>query len=73
MAWSSGNTESLVSEPLTEENMGDQRAKLVCEIQAMTEDYYQMRKKTHAWYKVVRAENAGGMVTDYLNGLAADA
>ena len=40
-------------------------AKLVVEIQFMTKEYYAMRKKTHAWYKVVRADDAFGMLMDY--------
>ena len=45
--------------------MRDSPAKLVVEIQFMTKEYYAMRKKTHAWYKVVRADHAEGMVLDY--------
>ena len=44
-------------------------AKLVVEIQFMTKEYYAMRKKTHAWYKVVRADHAFGMLMDYSGGL----
>ena len=44
-------------------------AKLVVEIQFMTKEYYAMRKKTHAWYKVVRADHADGMAMDYSGGL----
>ena len=43
-------------------------AKLVVEIQFMTKEYYAMRKKTHAWYKVVRADHANGMCMDYAGG-----
>ena len=35
----------------------------------MTKEYYAMRKKTHAWYKVVRSDHAHGMVIDYQGGL----
>ena len=49
--------------------MRESPAKLVVEIQFMTKEYYAMRKKTHAWYKVVRADHADGMVTDYMGGL----
>ena len=49
--------------------MRESPAKLVVEIQFMTKEYYAMRKKTHAWYKVVRADHAVGMVTDYQGGL----
>ena len=49
--------------------MRESPAKLVVEIQFMTKEYYAMRKKTHAWYKVVRADHADGMVTDYAGGL----
>ena len=44
-------------------------ARLVVEIQFMTKEYYAMRKKTHAWYKVVRSDHAAGLVTDYRGGL----
>ena len=49
--------------------MRESPAKLVVEIQFMTKEYYAMRKKTHAWYKVVRADHARGMLTDYMGGL----
>ena len=49
--------------------MRESPAKLVVEIQFMTKEYYAMRKKTHAWYKVVRADHANGMVDDYSGGL----
>ena len=49
--------------------MRESPAKLVVEIQFMTEEYYAMRKKTHAWYKVVRADHAAGMGIDYAGGL----
>ena len=49
--------------------MRESPAKLVVEIQFMTKEYYAMRKKTHAWYKVVRADHARGMVVDYAGGL----
>ena len=50
-------------------NMRDSPAKLIVEIQFMTKEYYAMRKKTHAWYKVVRSDHAHGMVIDYQGGL----
>ena len=50
-------------------NMRDSPAKLIAEIQFMTKEYYAMRKKTHAWYKVVRSDHARGMVLDYAGGL----
>ena len=49
--------------------MRESPAKLVVEIQFMTKEYYAMRKKTHAWYKVVRADHAGAMLLDYAGGL----
>ena len=49
--------------------MRESPAKLVVEIQFMTKEYYAMRKKTHAWYKVVRSDHARGMVVDYMGGL----
>ena len=49
--------------------MRESPAKLVVEIQFMTKEYYAMRKKTHAWYKVVRADHAAGMLVDYAGGL----
>ena len=49
--------------------MRESPAKLVVEIQFMTKEYYAMRKKTHAWYKVVRADAAAGMLLDYAGGL----
>ena len=49
--------------------MRESPAKLVVEIQFMTKEYYAMRKKTHAWYKVVRSDHAAGMAVDYMGGL----
>ena len=49
--------------------MRESPAKLVVEIQFMTKEYYAMRKKTHAWYKVVRSDHAQGMSADYAGGL----
>ena len=49
--------------------MRESPAKLVVEIQFMTKEYYAMRKKTHAWYKIVRADHALGMLIDYSGGL----
>ena len=49
--------------------MRESPAKLVVEIQFMTKEYYAMRKETHAWCKVVRADLARAMVTDYMGGL----
>eukprot|EP00964_Phaeocystis_antarctica_P007164 scaffold3878_cov60-Phaeocystis_antarctica.AAC.2 len=49
--------------------MRESPAKLVVEIQFMTKEYYAMRKKTHAWYKVVRSDHARGMTMDYAGGL----
>ena len=49
--------------------MRESPAKRGVEIQFMTKEYYAMRKKTHAWYKVVRADHANGMCLDYVGGL----
>ena len=49
--------------------MRQSSARLVVEIQFMTKEYYAMRKKTHAWYKVVRSDHAAGMMVDYQGGL----
>eukprot|EP00929_Paragymnodinium_shiwhaense_P114258 TRINITY_DN825_c0_g2_i1.p1 TRINITY_DN825_c0_g2~~TRINITY_DN825_c0_g2_i1.p1 ORF type:complete len:750 (-),score=267.75 TRINITY_DN825_c0_g2_i1:151-2400(-) len=43
----------------------DEQVSLVCEVQYMLKPYMDMRKFTHAWYKVVRADNAASLVTDY--------
>ena len=48
------------------------QAKLVVEIQFMTQEYYEMRKKTHAWYKVMRSHTARCMLRDYAGGLGQD-
>ena len=72
-----GKDEDYIAEagPAIDKALGDSAAmrespaKLVVEIQFMTKEYYAMRKKTHAWYKVVRADHAAGMVVDYAGGL----
>lgn len=38
---------------------------LVVEIQYMLRPYLEMRKYTHSWYKIVRAESTRGMVSDF--------
>jgi len=50
---------------LASKEMRDQQAVLVVEVQYMLRPYLEMRKYTHSWYKIVRAENAEGMVSDY--------
>jgi len=47
-------------------SMRDKQVELVVEIQYMLRPYMDMRKKTHAWYKIVRADNAEAMVFDYM-------
>jgi len=46
--------------------MCDKPVVLVVEVQYMLRQYMNMRKKTHAWYKIVRADNAEAMVFDYV-------
>jgi len=46
--------------------MHDTPVALVVEVQYMLRQYMNMRKKTHAWYKIVRADNAEAMVFDYV-------
>jgi len=46
--------------------MRNTKVELVVEIQYMLRQYMNMRKKTHAWYKIVRADNAEAMVFDYV-------
>ena len=64
--------EALGTEEFGGEAMRDQKAALVVEIQFMTKDYYEMRKQTHAWFKVVRAHHAFCMRSDYAGGLGDD-
>ena len=40
-------------------------AKLVVEIQMMTPEYAELRKKTHAWYRLARNTQGRTMVNDY--------
>ena len=47
-------------------------ARLVVEVQFMADEYYAMRKRTHAWYKTDRAANALGLMYDYIGGLGDD-
>jgi hypothetical protein len=37
----------------------------VVEIQYMLQSYFDMRKYTHTWYKIVRAEDPEALVVDY--------
>ena len=43
--------------------------KIVVEVQYMMADYYAMRKKTHAWYKIARADLPLTMMIDFQGGL----
>jgi hypothetical protein len=47
----------------------DKPAKLVCEIQMMTPAYFTMRKQSHAWYKIIRADTSETMAQDYTAAL----
>lgn len=47
-------------------------ARLIVEIQFMATEYLEMRKHTHAWYKIDRAENALGLMYDFIGGLGDD-
>ena len=38
---------------------------IVVEIQYMLQSYFDMRKYTHTWYKIVRAEEPEALVLDY--------
>lgn len=38
---------------------------IVVEIQYMLQCYFDMRKYTHTWYKIVRAEEPEALVLDY--------
>ena len=51
--------------------MAEEPAKLVVEVQFVTPKYCEMRKKTHAWYRIARADNAYALVTDYMGELPA--
>ena len=54
------------------EPLASRPAKLVVEIQYMTPEYYQMRKSTHAWYKIARAEHAYALGMDFIGGIKDD-
>jgi len=53
-------------ETVCSEQMRNIPVVLVVEVQYMLRQYMNMRKKTHAWYKIVRADNAEAMVFDYV-------
>ena len=46
-------------------DMQDQPVELVVEIQYMLASYFDMRKYTHTWYKIVRANDSEALVVDY--------
>ena len=50
---------------LSSSTMKDEPMELVVEIQYMLASYFDMRKYTHTWYKIVRAENPEALVVDY--------
>ena len=36
----------------------------------MIPEYYDMRKHTHLWYKIMRSETASAMQMDFIGGLS---
>jgi len=50
---------------LSSKRMADVPVVLIVEIQYMLRQYFDMRKFTHAWYKIVRAECAEALVFDF--------
>ena len=48
--------------------MQAERVRVVVEVQYMLGPYYAMRKQTHRWFKIMRAENAYSMALDYQAG-----
>ena len=46
-------------------NLDKEPVEIVVEIQYMLASYFDMRKYTHTWYKIVRAEDAEALVVDY--------
>jgi len=50
---------------LSSDKMAKVPCVLVVEIQYMLSEYMEMRKYTHSWYKIVRADNAESMVADF--------
>lgn len=61
-----------VSSCFEKEPLRSKPAKLVVEIQYMTPEYYKMRKSTHAWYKIARAEHSYALGMDYMGGFKTD-
>lgn len=55
----------LAREHLLSEEMRDEPVVLVCEVQYMLQPYLEMRKYTHYWYKIVRANNSEVMAQDF--------
>lgn len=54
------------AEAIRSKDMKDKPVVLIVEVQYMLSQYMSMRKKTHAWYKVARADTAESLVWDYL-------
>lgn len=46
-------------------DMQKKPVEIVVEIQYMLQSYFDMRKYTHTWYKIVRAEDPEALVVDY--------
>ena len=46
-------------------DMEKKPVEIVVEIQYMLQSYFDMRKYTHTWYKIVRAEDPEALVVDY--------
>mmetsp|Transcript_4866 Transcript_4866/g.11388 ORF Transcript_4866/g.11388 Transcript_4866/m.11388 type:complete len:600 (+) Transcript_4866:19-1818(+) len=45
--------------------MRNEPVAIIVEVQYMLQSYFDMRKYTHTWYKIVRAENPEALVLDY--------
>ena len=46
-------------------SMQNEPVEIVVEIQYMLQTYFDMRKYTHTWYKIVRAADSEALVVDY--------
>jgi len=58
-----------VAKVFDQAHLADAPARLIVEIQFVAPQYMAMRKKTHAWYRIARADNAYALVTDYMGEL----
>ena len=54
------------------QQLADAPARLVVEIELVTDECYRARERTRSWYKIVRAPHARGLLADLVSAVEDD-